>query len=65
MNSYIKFSFCFSLIILFVLLENLVNAEEKGFTVYTHSHVPCNDGGLSLGQAVAAAAIHRQTSATV
>lgn len=24
--------------------------EMKGFTVYTHKQVPCNDGGLSLGQ---------------
>lgn len=30
--------------------------RSAGFTVYTHSGVPCNDGGLSLGQAVIAAA---------
>jgi len=30
--------------------------ESSGFTVYTHSRVPCNDGGISLGQAVVAAA---------
>ena len=30
--------------------------EARGFTVLTHSRVPCNDGGISLGQAVAAAA---------
>ncbi len=34
-----------------------------GFTVYTHQTVPTNDGGLSLGQAVAGRAIHRKTSA--
>ncbi len=33
--------------------------EARGFTVLTHSRVPCNDGGISLGQAVAAAAASR------
>lgn len=35
------------------LLEEL---EKKGFTGYTHQKVPCNDGGLSYGQLMAAAA---------
>jgi hydrogenase maturation protein HypF len=28
--------------------------ESAGLTVYTHHQVPCNDGGISLGQAVIA-----------
>ncbi|MBW2645143.1 MAG: carbamoyltransferase HypF [Deltaproteobacteria bacterium] len=40
------------------LLAGLRKAlEDKGLQVYTHSLVPTNDGGISLGQAVAAAAI--------
>ncbi len=41
-----------------ILLTGLMKGlEANGFTVYTHQKVPCNDGGLSLGQAVAAAAM--------
>ncbi len=39
-----------------LLAELKTLLEERGFTVYTHIQVPFNDGGVSLGQAVAAAA---------
>jgi len=29
--------------------------KESGFQVYSHEQVPCNDGGVALGQAVVAA----------
>ena len=34
--------------------------EARGFGVLTHARVPCNDGGISLGQAVIAAARDRR-----
>ena len=38
-----------------LLLRKTVSLlEASGFTVFTHQQVPCNDGGISLGQAVIA-----------
>ncbi len=38
-----------------LLLRKTVNLlETHGFQVFTHKQVPCNDGGISLGQALVA-----------
>lgn len=40
-----------------LLLHGVIaRLEAQGLTIYAHSRVPANDGGLSLGQAVVAAA---------
>jgi len=44
-----------------ILLSGLCHAlGEIGFSVYTHTDVPSNDGGISLGQAVAAFAMTKR-----
>lgn len=49
---------CFQNVTLFTLLHQRL--EAAGLVVLSHSKVPCNDGGLSLGQAAIAMARSQQ-----
>ncbi len=46
-----------------LLSETAGRLEAAGFRVLVHSRVPCNDGGISLGQAVVAGAADRARAA--
>jgi hydrogenase maturation protein HypF len=37
-----------------LLKKSAALLESAGFKVYTHHQVPCNDGGISLGQVIIA-----------
>jgi hydrogenase maturation protein HypF len=37
-----------------LLTKTQKGLEEEGLEVLTHHQVPCNDGGVSLGQAIVA-----------
>jgi len=46
-----------------LLHATVARLADAGFRVLTHTQVPCNDGGISLGQAVVAAAADRAAAA--
>jgi hydrogenase maturation protein HypF len=46
---------------LLLLRGAVARLEARGFRVLVHSRVPCNDGGISLGQAVIAGAHDRRS----
>jgi hydrogenase maturation protein HypF len=49
-----------------ILLEGLRKLlTRNGFEVLSHHTLPCNDGGLALGQAVIASAVRAQRGASI
>ena len=44
---------------MYLLKRTVTGLRRAGFEVFVHSHVPANDGGLALGQAVIANAMSR------
>lgn len=38
----------------FLLTKSCRNLEKEGFDVYTHTHLPANDGGVAIGQIIIA-----------
>ena len=47
----------------YLLEHTLAVLEAAGFTVALNKELPCNDGGVSFGQAVIAAARHAEADA--
>jgi len=48
----------------YLLEQSVLRLSQAGFKVYWHQRVPPNDGGVALGQVVAAARKSRRTVTT-